>query len=312
MEIVSEVSEIVYNVRSDPCIKKNRASPGRSGTEPRTPLPCADGGSKIGRLFFGESLIGTPSFMVERIFNSLLSALIGGLVAVCIVVGSERAPKIDSLEVRDLRVTGKMVLHDPVAEQDQVVIESGSVLAANKIVATQFLGSQVNGSVLVANRLYTTPDNLAKVPAGDWKFFTELGADENGNGELLVRSATGWSGVDREIAEGTMIRFGFDRAETAQMFSQNNETRETTAIQMERPRARPGRFAERFRTGAMESGATAVAEVAHRFHRPEHPRPVPEGGTEDENAHHGALSATALPLQSSHSDSHSFQGQVKH
>lgn len=237
--------------------------------------------------------------MIERIFNSLLSALIGGLVAVCIVVGNDRAPKIDSLEVRNLRVTGKIVLHDPVAEQDQVVIESGSVLAANKIVATQFLGSQVSGSVLVANRLYTTPDNLAKVPACDWKFFTELGTDENGNGELLVRSATGWSGVDREIAEGTMIRFGFDRSETAQMFSQNNETRETTAIQMERPRARPGRFAERFRTGGMEAGAKAIAEVAQRFHRSEHPQPVSESAkAEDTNGNTSSL--IAQPPQTTH------------
>ncbi|HBT76867.1 MAG TPA: hypothetical protein DEB39_08050, partial [Planctomycetaceae bacterium] len=177
--------------------------------------------------------------MLERIIQSCFSAIIGALAALAVVFHSgDTGSKFDELEVENLTVTEKMVLRHPETDKDSVVIEAGSVMAANKVVSTQFLASQVAASVIVGNKLLTTPDNIAETPVYDWRFFTELNSDPGCGGELLIRSPRGWNGVGKTLDEGSVVRIGYDSHDNAQIFTFNQATKDAVPVAMERPRWR--------------------------------------------------------------------------
>lgn len=161
--------------------------------------------------------------MREKILHLLISAFVGGFVAIAIVFWhTPKTPRFDKLEVGTLVVTDQLSMRDRNATDDEILMKSGSIMLQNKVVASQFLGTQMAASVFVGNRMYTTPNNLFATPISEWKFFTELGSDPQCGGELLVRSSKGGSGVRAEINEGLYLKMGFDAQENLMVFAQNN------------------------------------------------------------------------------------------
>lgn len=179
--------------------------------------------------------------MLEKITGSVFSALIGACVAAVILWSfGNKAAKQETHEIRNLSVVGRFAVCDPETGKELVVIDSGSIMAANKVIATQFFGSQVAGSVMVGNRIYTTPDNLVETPAGQWRFFTEIGGDLNKGGELLVRSPQGWSAAGKETVEGNFARVGYNQQDLFQILAFDQSNKEVRTVTSEMPRRRGG------------------------------------------------------------------------
>ncbi|MDR3110651.1 MAG: hypothetical protein LBU65_13365 [Planctomycetaceae bacterium] len=161
--------------------------------------------------------------MREKIINSVISAIVGGITAFIVMWWcTPKTVHINSLEVGTLNVTEQLSMRSNSVGNDEILMKSGSIILQNKVVASQFLGTQVSASVLVGNRIYTSPDNLFATPMNDWKFFTELGSDPLNGGELLVRSPKGGNSVHAKIEDGIFIRMGFDSTDKVTFYAQHN------------------------------------------------------------------------------------------
>ena len=176
--------------------------------------------------------------MNKRIPDHLISALIGGVIgAVVVLLATGQMPtsisvhaqtesgivpeppngKFKRLEVENLVITNQAVLRTA-EEKDGVVIKEGSVLADNVVLGKKFIGTQYQGHVFVANRIFTSPDDLQTKPIDQWRFFTEMGSTIDSGGEVIVRSSNGPNIVGKEVAEGRMIQTGFDQNNQPQIF----------------------------------------------------------------------------------------------
>lgn len=160
--------------------------------------------------------------MSEKLINSVISALIGGVVGAAVVfflAGNKN--QFDSLEVGDLTIKNKAVVLDKDGKDD-VILRDGSVLANNVILGKKFIGTQYQGHVFVANHMFTSPDNLNAKPMEEWRFFTEIRSTDQMGGEFIVRSPNGANVVGQPVNKGRMLRTGFDQNENPMMFAVDN------------------------------------------------------------------------------------------
>ncbi|MDR0391136.1 MAG: hypothetical protein LBH59_04465 [Planctomycetaceae bacterium] len=169
--------------------------------------------------------------MNKLLANTVISALIGGVVGAAVVFFAS-GQKFDELEVRNLTVTGEAKMKSGDNKQPEVIIKNGSVLVPNIIAATRVVSTQMQGHVVVANRILTSPDDLIKNANTQWKFYTEIGSSHDQGGEIIVRSATGSiSGTKLENIpkSGWMFRAGYtDNQPNIVFFS--NETKEIMPV----------------------------------------------------------------------------------
>ncbi|GHT46940.1 hypothetical protein FACS189454_08850 [Planctomycetales bacterium] len=150
--------------------------------------------------------------------NTLFSALVGGVVGASVVfftAGNHKS--FDNLTVGELTITGQAKLLNKDGKTDDIVFKEGSVLAKNLVVGNKFVGTQYQGKVFVANRMFTTPDDVLGVPMEQWKFFTEIGSSNEMGGEMIVRSATGGAFVNKPNEDGIVLRTGFNQKSSPQI-----------------------------------------------------------------------------------------------
>ena len=193
--------------------------------------------------------------MRQSISPHLISALIGGIVGAFVVLlvtghlspeqavhaqNEQELPtrKFKAIEVEDLVVTNKAVLQNSEGKED-VVIKDGSVLANNVVLGKKFIGTQYQGHVFVANRMFTSPDDLVATPMDQWRFFTECGSTVENGGEIIVRSANGPNIVGKPINEGLQLRAGFDSDNQPQLFARDNTNGVTVPYVRERNHFHP-------------------------------------------------------------------------
>ncbi|MGL4942862.1 MAG: hypothetical protein ACRC46_06700 [Thermoguttaceae bacterium] len=175
--------------------------------------------------------------MKDQITTSIVSALVGGAVAaIAIFAVKGNESKFDTLEVGSLKVTKDFTMHPDKAEAPLVVIKDGGTVTSGALIANHLMANQVSGSVLVANRLFTTPDNLANTPMNQWRFFTEMGASPTAGGELIVRSPQGaFIAGNPAVENGQFVRVGFDANDLVQVFAANNATKQIAPIAVQQP-----------------------------------------------------------------------------
>lgn len=171
--------------------------------------------------------------MQEKAVSAVISAIVAGLVSgVMVFVLSPSAPKmetsLDNLEVKSLKVTDQLTFRSPEAEQDQLLIKNGSIVATNKIIATQITGTQIAGHMMIGNRLMATTSDLS-TPAQTWEFFTEIGADSKKGGEVVIRSPKGVNRVGTGVAGGNLVHLGFDANDGFDLYARNNPSTENPA-----------------------------------------------------------------------------------
>ena len=170
--------------------------------------------------------------MKQGMTNTVISAVIGGIVGAGVVFfagGSKMDMKMESLEVAKLVITEHATLLNGEG-QPELVLQDGSVLANNVMVAKKLVGQQLQGHAIVANRVFTTPDDLMTTPMQNWRFFAELGSSVEAGGELVVRSAAGFASVDRPTAGGALLRTGFDTESRPQVVAIHNQSRSVMPI----------------------------------------------------------------------------------
>ena len=168
--------------------------------------------------------------------NSVVSALVGGIVGAAVVFFVGGKTKFDSLEVADLKITKSATLVNAEGKDD-VVIREGSVLANNVILGKKFIGTQYQGHVFVGNRMFTSPDDLVTTPMDKWRFFTEMGSTLDAGGEMIVRSANGANIVGQETNSGVLLRAGFNTDNSPQLFARILENNLTLPVPFMRPPA---------------------------------------------------------------------------
>ena len=201
--------------------------------------------------------------MNEKLMNSVVSALVGGIVGAVVVFFVGSKTKFDSLEVASLRITKEATLLNAEGKDD-VVIREGSVLANNVVLGKKFIGTQYQGHVFVGNRIFTSPDDLVTTPMDRWRFFTEMGSTLDAGGEMIVRSANGANLVGQEINSGVLFRAGFDVNNTPQLFVRGNETGAIFPVAIMRPAPPQPQDAE----GAPPT-ANAVSPTSETMEMPE-------------------------------------------
>jgi len=165
--------------------------------------------------------------MGEKLTNLVIAALVGGIVGLIggVIGGSSGSAagktKMDELEVGVLKITKEAALFNAEGKPD-VVLRDGSILANNVVFGKKFMATQLQGHVIVANRMYTTPYDLMTKPMNEWRFFTELGCSTKTGGELIVRSPNGANMVGRQTNNGFLFRTGFDENDGPQLFVRSN------------------------------------------------------------------------------------------
>lgn len=168
--------------------------------------------------------------MSEKIVNSVISALIGGVVGATVVFfSSGNKTQFEDLEVGNLTITKQAKLLNSSGEDD-LILKDGSVMANNVVLGKKFIGTQYQGHVFVCNRMFVSPDNLSATPMEKWKFYTELGASDQLGGELIVRSPNGANIVGQQTTAGNLFRIGFDPSDNPQLFASSNQNGSLLAV----------------------------------------------------------------------------------
>ena len=191
--------------------------------------------------------------MSEKLLSTVVAALVGGIFGAVTVFFFSGQTKFDNLEVGNLTITGQATLLDKTGKED-VVLKEGSVLANNVILSKKFIGTQYQGHVFVGNRMFTSPDDLVATPMEQWRFFTEIGSSPEMGGEMIVRSPNGANVVGQPVNNGVMLRTGFDKDDSPQMFALVNQN----GMRLPVPFLRPGP-AQQPGAAAGESAPTAQA-----------------------------------------------------
>lgn len=176
--------------------------------------------------------------MSEKIVTSVISALVGGIVGAVVVFSFAGKTSFDSLEVGKLTIKEEAKVLNEKGEE-MIVMKEGSLLANTAIASNKFIGRQYQGHVFVANRLFTTPDDLNAVPMAQWRFFTEVGSSNERGGEVIVRSPNGATVVGQEAKQGFLMRTGFDEKDNPQLFAIANQNGFTAQVPFMVPNPRP-------------------------------------------------------------------------
>lgn len=174
----------------------------------------------------------------EHLIQFLISGLTGGLVGLIVIwiYLPKKGTHLEELEVDSLVVRQKLTVRADGNDGDALLVKDGSLFVKNRVVATQFLGSQIASSIVVSNRQLTTPDDIFATPPEQWRFYTELGGSTDDGGEILVRSRNGANSIGKSLDDGVMIRVGFDPTESTQLVTHNFRTNNTQALMTPRSR----------------------------------------------------------------------------
>lgn len=168
--------------------------------------------------------------MGERILNSFISAIFGGLAAVATIWylgvpesaaptpgetenvggmestdGAPRHGKFDELETARLKVTDCVMVCDAESGEPMIELRAGSILAKRKIVADSFGGNLITG-----RKVQITPGDPSR---DDSPIFSELATNDEGGAYFALLSPKGTHSVN----------MGFDKKETGFIISQNNQ-----------------------------------------------------------------------------------------
>jgi hypothetical protein len=176
--------------------------------------------------------------MNQKMMNTVLSAVVGGVVGAAVVFFAGGTSKmvdlkemeLDSLRVGTLTITKEANLLDKEGKQPELVIRDGSVLAENVVLAKKIIGRQMQGHAIVANRVFTTPDDLIATPMENWRFFAEIGSSIEAGGEIVVRNAAGPASVNRPTTNGALFRVGYDPEQRPQILALQNANRNPLEI----------------------------------------------------------------------------------
>jgi hypothetical protein len=189
--------------------------------------------------------------MNQGFVSTIISAIVGGVIGAGVVFFAglhnnvdlayieskiEAASNIDldNLEVRNLRVTSLIVADHAAflnrAGVPEIILKDGSIVAENVILAKKLVGRQMQGHAIVANRMFTTPDDLFATPMENWRFFAEIGASSEAGGEIVIRNANGSAMVNQPTRGGALLRMGFDTEAMPQIFALQNFNRSILPI----------------------------------------------------------------------------------
>ncbi|MDR2171877.1 MAG: hypothetical protein LBP59_17165 [Planctomycetaceae bacterium] len=170
---------------------------------------------------------------MKALVNSVVSALIGGIVGASVIFFAPAKSKFDKIEVRELNITEQATLLSADKKKSEVVIKNGSVLVANVLGGVRLVGNQVQGHIFIANRMLTSPDNLVLNNNTQWRFFTEIGSSVERGGEIIVRSATGaisGNRLDNIPVNGWAFRAGYADGERPDLSFTSNLTKEIMPV----------------------------------------------------------------------------------
>jgi|GEM_PF-1709456 len=183
--------------------------------------------------------------MNQAMVNTIIGAVVGAVIGAGVVFFTNAGKTefdlanidkaqltslldLENLEVRNLRVQGLVISDHAVllnaAGVPEVVLREGSILAENVIIAKKLVGQQLQGHAIVANRLFTTPDDLIRTPMEEWRFFAEIGASNEAGGEIVIRSANGAASVNQATLGGALIRVGYDTDTFPQIVALHNSS----------------------------------------------------------------------------------------
>ena len=176
--------------------------------------------------------------MNQGMMNTVISAVVGGVIGAGVVffgAAKSTAPgdlsdlTIANLKVENLTITQQASLLNKEGKEE-VVIKDGSVLAENVMLAKKVIGRQFQGHAFVANRVFTTPDDLFSTPMESWRFFAEIGSSAEAGGEIVVRSANGAASVNKATTSGALLRAGYDPEGRPQILALQNYDRSPLQI----------------------------------------------------------------------------------
>ena len=191
--------------------------------------------------------------MCKSISDHIVSALLGGIVGAIVVLlaagqmpttdvvhaqieqemtPSQPSGKFKTLEVENLVITNQASLLNQEGKAE-VVIKDGSLLAEKTVLGHKVIGRQIQSHAIVANRMFTTPDDLMTMPMESWRFGTEVGSSAESGGEVLVRSGAGFSTVNKATTDGAFLRAGFDPESRPQILALQNGDRRHLPINFE-------------------------------------------------------------------------------
>ena len=168
--------------------------------------------------------------MNQGMMNTVVAAIVGGVVGAGVVFfASGNKADMKNLELESLKVANLAITNEAVQlnadGKVELFIKDGSVVAEKVIVGNKLMGQQLQGHAFVANRIFVSPDDLAKTPMNEWTFFAEIGASNTTGGEIIVRSFDGPALVGRATERGALMRMGFMPEGGAQVFAFRNYDR---------------------------------------------------------------------------------------
>ena len=176
--------------------------------------------------------------MNQKMMNTVISAIVGGVVGAGVVffaggssnVADLKDMELESLRVGTLTITQEASLLDKEGKQPELVLRDGSILAENVILGKKVIARQMQGHAIVANRVFTTPDDLIATPMENWRFFAEIGSSIEAGGEIVVRNAAGPASVNRPTTNGSLFRVGYDPEQRPQILALQNASRSPLEI----------------------------------------------------------------------------------
>jgi len=204
--------------------------------------------------------------MNQGMMNTVISAIVGGVIGAGVVFfgatkdasGDLKDLSVANLKVENLTITKQALLLNAEGKEE-VVLKEGSVLAENVILGKKFIGRQFQGHAIIANRVFTTPDDLIATPMENWRFFAEIGSSADTGGEIVVRSAAGPASVNRPTSGGALLRAGFDPEARPQILALQNYDRSPMQINWELSEQQKRLLSAAPPTGAAASFNTDVA-----------------------------------------------------
>ena len=203
--------------------------------------------------------------MNQGMMNTVISAIVGGIVGAGVVFFASGNKVNDNLEMENLKVANLTITTQATllnAEGNpELFIRDGSILAEKVILGNKLVGQQLQAHAMVANRFFATPDNLVHTPMEQWRFYAEIGASTDAGGEIVVRDINGPASVGRPTTTGALLRHGFTPEGMPQMLAIHNTNRspmEITQNLSERQRQMLNTAAGVMPpTGSFDSGASA-------------------------------------------------------
>ncbi|MDR0869312.1 MAG: hypothetical protein LBN39_00820 [Planctomycetaceae bacterium] len=154
--------------------------------------------------------------MKEKIIAILFGAVAGGVTAAAVLLFAQKNTTFDTLEVKNLTITKQASVLNKDGKES-LILKDGSLLANNTVFGKKFVGTQYQGRIIVANRMFTSPDDLNTTPLEQWRFLTEVGCSDKTGGEVIVRSLNGANVVGQPLTSGLFFRTGFDEREQPQL-----------------------------------------------------------------------------------------------